>query len=140
GSGGGGEDLDLDVAGEPGERGRGRIAQRRLAGRRKDDRVDEIGELVAGGYAVEAEPVITGALDDDGRHLGDAVRLGPLAIDGEVEDLDRDQLGRRGDLTHQRFVTGAQLGGRERLGEDHELDGIAQGLKQIADLADVFRG
>src|SRR3989454_9600329 len=40
----------------------------------------------------------------------------------------------------QRFVTGAQLGGRERLGEDHELDGIAQGLKQIADLADVFRG
>src|SRR2546422_7577122 len=36
------------------------------------------------------------AFDDDGRHLVHAVRLGALAVDGEVQHLHRDLVGKLG--------------------------------------------
>src|SRR5207249_508321 len=79
--------------------------------------------------AVEADAVVAGALDDDRRHLVDAVGLGARAVDGEVEHLDGDLLGERGDLSHELLVLPTQVGGGELLRKHHELHGPGDALE-----------
>src|SRR5207249_5396275 len=132
-SGGGREHFDVDVGRERPQRRQGVLAQRRDAGRGHDDRVDQVAELVAERDAVEAEAVVTRALDDDRRHLVDAVGLGALAVDGEVEHLDGDLLGERGDLPHELLVLPTQVGGGELLREGDELHLSGNALEFLAD-------
>ena len=98
-----------------------------------DDRVDQVAELVAARDAQEADAVVARALHHDGRHLVDAVALGPLAVDGGVQHLDADAVVERGDLAHQLLVLPAELAGHQLLGEDHQLDGALDALELLAD-------
>ena len=104
-----------------------------LAAGRDDDRVDQVAELVAARNAVEADAVVARALHHDGRHLVDAVGLGPLAVDGGIEHLDADAVVERGDLAHELLVLPAQLAGHQLLREDHQLHGTLDALELLAD-------
>src|SRR5262249_9309472 len=128
-SGGGGEDLDLDVPGQCGQRGLGVGRQRRLAVRDRDDRIDQVAELVAGGNAEEAHTVVAGALDDGGPHLLDAVRRGGLAVDERIEPLDADLIRQRGHLLDELLVLTTEVCRHELLREHHQLHGAGNALE-----------
>src|SRR5262249_37664975 len=129
GSGGRGEDLDLNVAGQRGQRRLGVIRQRRLAARHRNDGIDQVAELVAGGNAEEAHAVVARTLHNGGRHLFDAVRRRAVAVDGGVEHLHADLFRQRGDFRDELLVLAAQVLRHELLREDDELDGTGDALE-----------